>query len=571
MTKFYASCLSSIVRFGRTFLTFHIVRAAAFLAVLFLTSLANAVTLYWDANSSLAGTGTWDVNTTPNWSTTNVAGAPSAKWNPNDGTLDAAFGGAAGTGASGLGGPTGKVTVSGTVNVNSLFIQPVSGNYSLTGGTINIANPNSSIVILTQTLGGAARAEMINSAISGTNITIVADFANTNALSGRLDIGDNNSTANPNTFTGDLILTGSGTGFNNTWEQINLNNSVALPATATVRMKRDNCQLLFTAGGAAGANPYTQTFNNNIILNDGIGLTSSGTGVASNGIGSANSLSVITLGGVISGNSDLYFRVGTNGGNGIMVLGNHETYTGNTYILTLGSSTGGAIRLATNNALPATTAPTFGGPTTNTANVGAFDMAGFNQKLAGINVTTTASLGGITNSGGTTSTLTIDGNVVGTYNGNIGTGTLSGTNDNIALTLAATNTGTLNLTRLPGNSYNGGTAINGGKLIAASDPSTSATGSGAVGVNNGGTLGGNGGVGGLVTVALGGHIAPGLAAGTLIGTLTASGGATFNSGSKFDIDLALRTRRSRQAPAIGSTCRRLASLCLARRTALESI
>ena len=49
-------------------------------------------------------------------------------------------------------------------------------------------------------------------------------------------------------------------------------------------------------------------------------------------------------------------------------------------------------------------------------------MAGFNQKVAGIKVTTTASLGGITSSGGTTSTLTIDGNVIGTYSGNIGTG-----------------------------------------------------------------------------------------------------------------------------------------------------
>ena len=351
MMKFCASFLASVVRFARTFSTSQLVCAAAFLAVLSLTPVANAVTLYWDANSLLAGTGTWDVNTTQNWKTTNTAGAPDAKWFPNDGTVDAAFGGAAGAGGSGLGGATGKVTVSGTVNVNSLIIQPVSGNYSLTGGTINIANPNSSIVMLTQTLGGAARAEMINSAISGTNITIVADHANTNALSARLDIGDNNSTANPNTFTGDLIMTGTGTGFNNTWEQINLNNSVALPSTATVRMKRDNVQLLFTAGGAAGTVPYTQTFNNNIILNDGIGLTSSGTGVASNGIGSANPGTVVTLNGVISGNSDLYFRVGANGGNGIMVLGNNETYTGNSYILTLGSSTGGAIRLATNNAL----------------------------------------------------------------------------------------------------------------------------------------------------------------------------------------------------------------------------
>src|SRR4051812_32002309 len=229
----------------------------AVLAVLALSSVANAVTLFWDANSSLAGTGTWDVNTTQNWKTTNTAGAPDAKWFPNDGTVVAGFGGnpGAGTAGSGIGGPDGKITVVGTINLDSLIIQPTAGNYSITGGTLNITNPNSSIVIRTQTLGGSARAEMINSAISGTNITLVADFASTNALSARLDIGDNNSTANPNTFTGDLILAGTGTSFNNTWEQINLNNSVALPATATVRMRRDNCQLLFTAGGVGGTNP----------------------------------------------------------------------------------------------------------------------------------------------------------------------------------------------------------------------------------------------------------------------------------------------------------------------------
>src|SRR5438105_3149978 len=92
--------------FVHTIFTSPLICAAAFLAVVSITSIANAVTLYWDANSSLAGTGTWDVNTTQNWKTTNTAGAPDAKWFPNDGTVDAAFGGAAGTGGSGLGGTT---------------------------------------------------------------------------------------------------------------------------------------------------------------------------------------------------------------------------------------------------------------------------------------------------------------------------------------------------------------------------------------------------------------------------------------------------------------------------------
>ena len=63
-----------------------VMSATAFVTALWLTPAANAVTLFWDADSTLEGTGTWDVNTTQNWSTSNVAGAPDAKWNPNDGT-----------------------------------------------------------------------------------------------------------------------------------------------------------------------------------------------------------------------------------------------------------------------------------------------------------------------------------------------------------------------------------------------------------------------------------------------------------------------------------------------------
>jgi autotransporter-associated beta strand protein len=102
----------------------------------------------------------------------------------------------------------------------------------------------------------------------------------------------------------------------------------------------------------------------------------------------------------------------------------------------------------------------------------------------------------------------------------------------------------LTLNKGAGNTYTGGTTINGGKLIAANDvtASLSATGNGPVAVNSGGTLGGNGGVGGtagtgLVTVASGGHIAPGLTTGTTIGTLSAFSGLSLGSGSRLDMDL----------------------------------
>ena len=69
-------------------------------------------------------------------------------------------------------------------------------------------------------------------------------------------------------------------------------------------------------------------------------------------------------------------------------------------------------------------------------------MAGFNQQVGGL-----AGAGGngvVSNTSATTSTLTIYGTVIGDYNGVIGATSgslLPGSNDNVALNLASTNTG----------------------------------------------------------------------------------------------------------------------------------
>ena len=78
--------------------------------------------------------------------------------------------------------------------------------------------------------------------------------------------------------------------------------------------------------------------------------------------------------------------------------------------------------------------------------------------------------------------------------------------------LAKVGSGTFTLTGA--NTYTEGTTINGGTLLAG-NTTGSATGSGAVQVNSGGTLGGTGSVAGAVTVASGGTLAPGASTGTL--------------------------------------------------------
>jgi fibronectin-binding autotransporter adhesin len=187
------------------------------------------------------------------------------------------------------------------------------------------------------------------------------------------------------------------------------------------------------------------------------------------------------------------------------------------------------LRLGIDNALPV--------GSMFTINRGAaFDMAGFNQRVRGLN-NTGANSAGITNTHGTNlSTLTIDGNVTGSYPGLIGS-SISGSNDNVALVLAPTNTGTLTLNRGGGSTYSGGTTINGGRLLVSGDPAVSQTGSGSVTVNNGGTLGGSGAVGGPISVAAGGHLAPGLATGATIGTFSALNTVSLASGSNLDIGL----------------------------------
>ena len=103
--------------------------------------------------------------------------------------------------------------------------------------------------------------------------------------------------------------------------------------------------------------------------------------------------------------------------------------------------------------------------------------------------------------------------------------------------LTKTGTGTLVFSSPNGNTYTGGTLVNGGTLVV-NNATGSGTGTGAVAVNTGGTLaGGNttattGIVSGAVAVNAGGRIAPGTPGVTNgIGTLQAGGNVTVTGGT----------------------------------------
>jgi autotransporter-associated beta strand protein len=96
-----------------------------------------------------------------------------------------------------------------------------------------------------------------------------------------------------------------------------------------------------------------------------------------------------------------------------------------------------------------------------------------------------------------------------------------------------TKVGTGKWTLTGANTWSGGLTINGG-LVLANNTSGSATGTGAVAVNNGGALGGTGSASGAVTVNSGGVISPGSNG---VGTVTFTGGLTLNAGAILNCEI----------------------------------
>lgn len=471
---------------------------------------ACAANLSWDANGATTGTGG-----TGTWTSSGLtwnAGANS--W--SDGS-DALFPNTAGT-----------VTISGfTPTANSISFTNAAGNYNITGSTLNITNTSQSIIMATNAT--STNGQGINSTIGGTDITVANNYNGGTNATARTLLNLNSA----NTFTGSLILGGAGTGtaLGNA-NQVALGNAGSLGGPSnlsTVKFARNFSNLLFTSGGAGGAAAYTASYGNDIDLN-----TTGSTGAAgfTSAVGSAQPGTVITLNGVIksTGDATLIFTNGLSGGQGKIIVANHATYSGNTS-MTMASSatTSGIVALGINDALPTGTKLTLGNP--SNAPSGTFDVAGFNQKVAGVETSGTAYLGGITNTSNTLSTLTISGNLTTTFGpttgantgaANIGKTTVTGkpelanSNDNIALVLDAANTGKLTLARPTGNTFNGGTTVNGG-ILSVNNTSGSGTGSGNVTIGAGGTLQGTGIIAGNVLSS--GTLSPG----NSIGVLTLDG------------------------------------------------
>ncbi|HEX4416226.1 MAG TPA: autotransporter-associated beta strand repeat-containing protein [Lacipirellulaceae bacterium] len=210
-------------------------------------------------------------------------------------------------------------------------------------------------------------------------------------------------------------------------------------------------------------------------------------------------------------------------GAGVLTLGTANTYSGNTVVVG-----GGAVN----------TGEVDGSVIADQSVNSSFGRGNFNL----------SSFGAINYTGGNAATnRTI---TVGTGGGAVGV-----SNVNTTLTLTNTINGGGDLNKLgagtlqlnAANTYSGGTAIAGGKLLA-NNGSGSATGAGQIAVNSSGTLAGSGAVSGPVVVNSGGTLAPGDGIGGL-----SVGSLTFNASSTLSVEMKTSASLSVAADLLSST------------------
>jgi fibronectin-binding autotransporter adhesin len=474
--------------------------ASAAGSLLSLSGLSAGSIVTWDASGINAaaptdGAGAWST-TSANWSN----GTADNVW--SNSTSDTGAIGNGGAGGSTITVAAGGITIGG-INLNG--VTGASG-YTITGGTIAVSG-NVPIVNNDGTTNGTNFATTFVGAgglsISGSGITNISATA-----------AENSSYTGGTTISSAVTL-GSG----------GVNAAIANPFGASSTI-------------ISGATPNILTLNNATISGKG---SSSGSSISYTLPYNIDVLGTDTI------NTGKNFAVGINGtvdtvyGSGTLIFnqngaaGTTSTITSNFSGASPNNFTGTLEVTGTTGTTNVVRAIVNGGQFGSGVPNGTFDLEGVVQFQVR------------TNSGGNTILL-------GALKGTASTPILGGTNNaagspiysvgalglnttfagmiqqNAGLTVTG---GSLTLTN-SADSYTGATTINGGTLFDNCNISASAVGFGTA-ANS--ILGGNGTLGGVVTVANGGIIAPGATASS-IGTLTASAGVTFTGATAaYDDDI----------------------------------
>jgi fibronectin-binding autotransporter adhesin len=303
--------------------------------------------------------------------------------------------------------------------------------------------------------------------------------------------------------------------------------SVTIPITDGREGTADPSRIVKAGAGTvvfSGANSYTGQTS---VYEGALMIT------ADNNLGGA-SAPVALRGGTLFGNST--FTTSATRGFTLAEVGGLATSTGNT--MTVSGAITGTGALAIGSSMLTGTGPGTANPTPVVGN-GKVALAADNSysggttvsfgtvAVPGINALGSLNYGGVTLMDGGTlqyaSTLTSDSDLTVGKGITLGSGGGGIDTNGNAITFAnglrgpggliKSGAGTLTLTAA--GTYQGGTTISGGILQVAA-PSGSATGSGAIIVNSGGTLSGSGTIGGTVTINAGGILDPGIGVGTLV-------------------------------------------------------
>ncbi len=465
-------------------------------------------------------------------------------------------------GDTGAGTDTG-VTIRTGAGVNTLIFDVSSGNASLSsqGASSNLISANvrlddnltvatTSSMSITGTISESGGAKSITKTALGNSLTLSGNNTFTGGVTvnqGTINIGG--AAANTVLGSGTFTFANADGGAGNT---LSLNASVSktfannfVQNNADVQTGAEYAQISIS-GGAVGYR--TMTFTGNFST----GSNFYG-GNASN-IG-AQSLFLAAHQGAATNEGTFFFTGDWSGYNGIGTSG--ATTNGQAFRLQSGSYVfdKSASTAIGGFAFQGTDANVAGKlilseDTTNMANALQFTNQIGQRHSVGLRAgaSTTGTLSGAISISGTmgagifardtTSKLTVSGLVSGAGVGGLEINKSYTYTSADTVNSTETPTGTVELARLAGNTYSGGTIVTAGTLLV-SNTSNSATGSGTVSVSSGATLAGTGIISGATTILSGATLAAGTSPGSLEfgSNLTVSGTSVFEiSGTSFTLN-----------------------------------
>uniref|UniRef100_UPI004039C8D5 autotransporter-associated beta strand repeat-containing protein n=1 Tax=Variovorax sp. BK018 TaxID=3450241 RepID=UPI004039C8D5 len=445
------------------------------------------------------GSGTWRAGT-PGDSWTDANGIANGRW-VQDGF--AIFGGKAGT-----------VTVDGTGSGGSVRIggaQFAVDGYTVVGDALTVNAAGSVIRVGDGSAAGAGMTATINAEIAGTGSIVKDDL-------GTLVLGGSNSYAGGTTVRSGILQISSDANLGAATGKLALQNGATLRVTGDATSAR-------AVSVGAGSNSFEIAAVRTLTLNGSISGAGSlrKTGAGTLRLGAANDYSGGTFVDAGTLSTDVTGALGS--GPASVASGATLQLGGSFDAGTVAIANQGTVRLqGTASAGSATLTNSAGGVLAFADSASADKATVLNQAGAQLRIdqaTTGVSVGALAGEGD----VVLGSKALTT--GGLNTSTmLSGLVSGTGGSLVKVGGGTLTLTGA--NTYTGGTTVSGGTL-SVDNQSGSATGTGAVQVQSGGTLAGSGSIAGAVTIGKGGVLSAGNSPGTLtLGALTLAGGSTLN-------------------------------------------